>query len=413
MAIKEWQGDAASVAQQDRVAITVANTFAYTMTIGGSTVTYTSSANATKLDIANGLAAVVNSSTSPGQFRRVKAQRVEPSSGDYRVDILSRVDGEPFSLTVGTNLSKSAIAAATGPEHADNTANWGGSLPQNGDTLVFRDTSRSLRWALDTFAAMTFVAVYVYRSFQGKIGNPDFNRESLDAPFAEYRGTKLECGITALEVGLGSGEGSSMIRLDLADVQSAIKVHSTGTAEGEYGALQIVGSGASSTLSVTSGSVDVAWQQGETATLVAIDTTYEDAPESDVVLRCGSGCTLTDVRQHGGANTIRSATTTVALYAGSLRVDSGAHALIELANSSILDYRSTGTLSEVSAGSGDVLDFSANPAGCTVSACSLRKGAQILDPSGGVTWSTGIILDGCGLQDVTINAGQSRTVSVS
>lgn len=413
MAIKVWQGDATPVAQQDRITITVANSFAYTVTIGGSTLTYTSTATATKLDIANGLISAINSSGVPGQFRRVQAQRAEPTTGNYTVDVYPRTAGEPFTLTVGSNLSRSTLVSSAGPNHGAGTANWGGALPQDGDTLVFKDTSASLLWDLAQFAAMTFAAVYVYKSFRGRIGLSDFNFAAQDSPFAEYRGTKLECGITLLEIGIGPGDGSPLLRFDLKTIQAAIVVHSTGTPDGDYGAVQIVNAGASSTARITAGSVDIAYQQGEAATVASIDTSYEESPDSDVTLRIGSGATVTNLRSQGGKLTVRCATTLVEVAAGSLRVESGDHTSIALTGTASLDYRSTGTLGTLTAGAGNTTDFSANPAGCTVSNCTLQAGASIVDPAGGVVWTNGIILDGCGVEDVALNVGVDRTIDIS
>lgn len=413
MAIKLWQGDATAVAQQDRLTITVANSFAYTVTIGGSTVSYTSTATATKLDIANGLVAAINDSGVPGQFRRVRAQRAEPSSGNYTVDIFARIPGEPFTATVGSNLSTSTLVDSAGPNHVGDTANWGGSLPANGDTLVFRDTSSSLLWDLAEFTGLTFAAVYVYRSFRGRIGNADFNVSAQDAPFAEYRGTKLACGITSLVIGEGPGEGSPLLRFDMETVQSAIVVHSTGAPDGDYGAVQIVRSGTNSTLRITAGAVDVAYQQGEAAVLADIDTSFEDAPDTDVRLRIGSGATVTDIRSQGGQIDVRCATTVIEAAAGSVRCESGAHAAVSLTGTASLDYRSTGTLTTLLAGKGNAVDFSANPAGCTVTNCTIQAEASIFDPAGAVVWTNGIILDGCGLEDVTLNVGVDRTIAIT
>lgn len=414
MAVKSWQGDASPVDQIDRISITVANSFAYTVTIGGSTVTYTSTATATKLDIANGLIAAIQSETASGQFRLVRAELEEPSTGNYVVDVSSRAPGEPFTMSVGTNLSASTTQAATGPNDCANVANWGGALPEDGDTLIFRDTSASLLWNLDELTGLGFANVYFDATFTGRVGLPAFNATNPAATFAEYRTTHFECAASAVTVGRGSGEGSQLIRLNLASTQCDLAVLQTGTPDGNYAAFQVIGSAAGSTLAATRGSIDVAWQEGEAATLATVTTSYDETPADDVKLRIGSGATVGTIVSAGGRIEVDCNTTSITASDGLVICNgSSAHTAIGLSLNAGLDYRSTGTIGALTAGEQTVADFTGLPAARTVSTATLRSGAAIRDRAKSVTWTAGIVLSGCGVDDVTLDLGKSITVSVS
>lgn len=309
--------------------------------------------------------------------------------------------GKPFSVTITTTEtgggaadsqtigSETITQASCGPAHANATANYsGGALPSNGDTLVFRDTDQSLLYDLDALSAVTLAELIIDQSFTGDIGLPEYD---ADGDYYQYRGDYLQVGATLVTVGSGEGAGSGLIKLNLGSVQSTINVLQTGQpSQDGFKAVVIKGTNASNELNVVKGSVDVAPEQGNTSTLLTLRVAYDENLDSDADVRIGDAVTLSYVTQYGGKLEIKSDTTSVDHFDGTLKILEGAHPLIE-SRGGTLDYRSTGEFTLLA--SNAVVDFSNDPRPKqTGDVIDLYRGTTFNDPLGVVSGPGGGIL---------------------
>lgn len=99
----------APVAQVNTISISsVVNSFAYTVTINGTTVTYTSDADATGAEIQAGLIAAINANSTINPYVTASA------GGGTDVVVTSDLAGHAFSISVGTNLSVAATTPNNG-----------------------------------------------------------------------------------------------------------------------------------------------------------------------------------------------------------------------------------------------------------------------------------------------------------
>ena len=161
------------------------------------------------------------------------------------------------------------------------------------------------------------------------------------------------------------------------------------------------GTHASNTLSVSKGSVGVAWYAGETATVATLSVGYRTNQAGDATVVMGAGCTLTTINQSGGSLETSSAVTTMNQRGGTWSHMAGAVTTANLDGGSCR-YRATATLTTVVVGVAE-LDFRQDPRARTVTNCDLNKGATLRDPGSTVTFTNGIDLNRCTTNDVTLD----------
>lgn len=382
MATQRWLGRALAVAQVSTITIggTISGSDTFTVTINGRSITYTAGGGDAAADVAAGLQALLDASTI-----------TEFTEATYTVDtavITATADtaGVPITFAVSKSSASGTITlatptAATGPNHWDDDENWStGSAPVNSDDVYIDNSAVSILYGLDQ-SAVTLTSLTIGASFTGTIGLPKTNASG----YPEYRDDYLQIGATTVKLGTGEGSGSSRIKLNFGSVQTGVEVQSTGSSE-EFGipAVLIVGTHASNTLDVVSGSVGVAVFGGEAATIA----TLTHAQSAEVL--CGAGCTLTTVAGLGQV-TLNSAVTTITQSAGLVTViGSGAVTTLTLKGGQCV-YRSSGTITTATIGG--VFDCSRDSTARTVTNCTLRTGGQILDPHSTLTFTNGILLD--------------------
>ena len=109
----------------------------------------------------------------------------------------------------GTSSTGTAATVGTGPNYADNTANWlGGALPVDGDDIVIRRPI-SILYSLDGLDDVTPATLRVYSEFwasNATIGLPEIHGSGANA-YVEYRDRFLKfLGATLAEIGIGESK---------------------------------------------------------------------------------------------------------------------------------------------------------------------------------------------------------------
>lgn len=271
-------------------------------------------------------------------------------------------DGAPFTITsskTGTvTVTDANVTTETGPHHADNVTNYsGGTLPSNGDTLVFAQGANGPKYALTAITA-TGLTVRRDAEFTGQIGLFE------DSPngYREYRTQFLDLDFATLNFESSNRDVSQQFRIHSLN-GSAVTINVYGADQPQRGqppVLELYGMPASSTLRGSNASVGVALQPAQTGTVVASLT--------NSVFEAGPGSTLTTPAFVDCAATLRATASTLtvsgdsseviltnaAAVTGALTVQEGA-----------VRWRSTGSPGSAVVGTGATLDLFNAPAALT------------------------------------------------
>jgi hypothetical protein len=408
MATSYWIGDAQAVAQVDTLTpanVGVGNTF--TATINGKSITFTATAN-TVANVTAGLTALLSASeisefaeiTWTDSTTHITATALTPGVG---FTLTSSASGGTASLTQATTTSNS------GPNLWSVAANHSGvAVPSSLDTVWLSNSESDISDGLAQ-SSVTLTAFNVEHSYTGDIGRPDNT-----GLYNEYRNKYLAISATTINVGMGNGSGSQLIRLNTGSNQTTLNVFNTGSSsETNYETLLWKGTHSSNAVNVIRGSVGIAVKPSETATVATLRVGYQDSVESDANVRLGPGVTLTTVDQSGGRVVCGSSMTTLGIRGGTFTGNFAAAATTINLDGGRVVWQSSGTITNLKIGSGGTFDASQDMRPITVTNCTIESGATLLDPHKRITFSNGIILNRCSLAEVTLDVGTHTTLTVS
>jgi len=150
--------------------------------------------------------------------------------------------------TVGITTIQTPVLQATstpneGPNDWNVPSNWNtGAVPVNSDNVFIIDGGNIL-YGLDQ-SAVTLGRLEISNR-ETEIGLPRRN-----ASYYEYRDTFLKIGATTIAVGLGAGNSSDRIQIDIGTTSPAITVHDSGAGDDEP-AVQFKGVNSTNTASLT------------------------------------------------------------------------------------------------------------------------------------------------------------------
>lgn len=447
MATRRWLGAAKPVRQVDT--ITVANTWAtsdtVTLTINGVDLLITIGSLVTTDQVATTIKQAVN-----GETLTDTSATVSPTIADgggqalayfreitatVASSVVSLTGGQtgdtdkPFTLSVvevtaGTGTAVEATATtATGPHFFSDADNWSGAtVPVDNDDIVFDSGAVSCKYGLSP--AIQPASVTVTSDYTGQIGLPEVNEDSSSYPYAEYRTKYLtfdsNAVTTTYDMGRGVGVGSRMVRIDAGAGQ--ILWNQTGAGQRlktGIPAMLLIGSNASNEVNVVSGDLGIAFFEGETAHVATLRVGAGVVSGAKCV--CGDGVDLANaaIVQNGGTAEINSATgsgTIVVGQNGTLYVKgTGAHASIDVEPGGKVVYQSNGTigtLCRVQSG-GTFIRYADLRAATITPAVQLYKGSIFQDPNGVLTYTGGLKLNGCTVDDVTLDVGPNATITPS
>jgi hypothetical protein len=224
----------------------------------------------------------------------------------YAETDVNEMTGDGTNLTGGgtQTLTRSSSVTPTGPNWVDNAENYSsGSLPVNGDTLIFEDSDIDALYGIDQLSAVTLAELRIESSYTGRIGLPDWT-----GLYYEYRPTYFAIGATVLKIGEGTGSGSPRLKINTGTVQTTIDVLQTASPE-DAGLPAILwkGTHASNAVRVYRGSFGAALLAGEAATILTLHVGYIDNQDGDSTVLIGSGVTLGTVTKSGGVLSVECA----------------------------------------------------------------------------------------------------------
>jgi len=416
MATVYWVGGAAPVAKV--VTCTIGGTVEagdiFKITMGAKTLSYSAGTTNAETE-ATALAAAWNalSATTYPEFAEITAAATSGGA----LTLTHDTAGTDFSVTLATTESNGGAAddqtftqsdttANAGPNDWSTAANWsGGAVPVNGDDVVIENSAVSIYYGLAQ-SAVTLASLVIESSYTGAIGLPPDNAND----YVEYRDQYLAIGATVLKILGGTGQ----VNIDVGSAQTAATITSAARSNTTgLPAILLKGTHVGNTVTVTKGDVGVAVKAAETATAATLAVGYDASLAGDATVVCGSGVTLTTINQSGGSLTIESNATTINQTEGTLHV-TGAGAVTTLnLDGGTCYYKSTGTCTTANVGNGGVLDFRRNPSARTVTNCTVNYGAAVYDPAKTVTWTNGLDLYRCSVDEITLDVGSHLTLTPS
>lgn len=426
MATPIWTGDAEAIAQVDliTVALTWAGADEATVTISDKTLTLTVGTDTDTDEVATAIKEMVNGDAQTGTGDHTFSQTgdniaefngITATVVNSVVTLTADVAGTPFTLTAGETTggdgtaTRSASVANQSPNDWNDATNWStGSVPVDSDDVIVENSNVAILYGLAQ-TGVSLASFTVKPTFTGTIGLPRTNT----AGYVEYLETYLtlaDVGDVVTTIYNIDASGSGRIKIDNIDAQCELNVYGTGTrAEDDVPVLLFVGTHASNILNLNKGDVGVGFFGGEAATLATTRVGYRNARSSDSKLVIGIGCNTTTLVQHGGEVEALSTLTTVTVTAGTLTVGDDAAVTTLNLDGGTCYYESDGNLTQLNVAGGAVIDFRRDARDRTVAATNVYAGGIVYDPMETVTWTNGLDLQRCGLEDVTLELGKHRT----
>lgn len=396
MALKVWQGRALAVAQISTVTIggTPASGNTVWVEINRRRVTYTVPATPTVNSVAAGLYALIQALATGGtapEFAEITW--TDPAGSSAVITATSATAGQPFTMTVGqtgggASITLATPTAATGPNHADNAANWdSNSVPTTGDDVTVPAGTPDILYGLDALNDQ----MGTVRLLGGRIGLPDRSGTSPDDPgsYFQYRTKRFALeSATAVYVGDGT-TAPEFLRLEITgSTATPIRVmNGEGTADAD--AIQIsAAAGTSHSVTVNGNRVALAPSSGEVIELSSLRVGTQGPDDSfgandiDPVVRIGSGVTIAAARLYGGTVTSDGTFTAITVIDGEWNQDGGTPGTVSITDSAGT-YRYTGNASHgavTARGEGAVVDFTGDSRAFSLANSSVTEGAAIYNP---------------------------------
>lgn len=406
MAIKYWRGGAKAVAQVTTISFSAYTSgVEYRVTCNGKVVAFEATAS-TAANVFDGLVAALAAATD-AEFRDFTAVNATST-----LTLTGTQAGRPFTVTASTDDTPTATVtnavAATGPNHLFEAANWvGGAAPSAGDDLVFADTAASVLYGLESTGS-DYGDITVDSTFTGQIGLPATNA----AGYPEYRPRFLKLGNAAayaLTIGQGRGRQSSRIQIDANGGDLTATIFGSGAGDSTY-AITIINTANTSDIAISGGSVLVdATSSGGTATVrITPGATGQAQVELSERITAAGAITMS-----GGSLRLRGVATSLEAYDNAQAIVTGNLTTAKTGQGGSIHWESGEGITNLNLFAAGAFSFARNGAAKTVTNCTMSPGARLEDPLGVVTFTNGIDLTGCRLQDVQLDLGRERTITPS
>jgi len=410
VAVKYWRGGAGAVTQIVRFTFSAYTSgVTYTLTVANQSVSFTADAS-TEDNVVDGLVAAI-SAAGLAEFSEFTASNATASG----ITLTANTAGVPFdvtgSATGGVTASKTTDQAATGPNFFNNADNWeGGSLPSSGDDLVFEDTSIDLSYEIDQ--ETPYDSVTIHASYTGRIGLPS----EAAGGYQEYRPQFLKIGDGdpfVLDIGQGNGSQSQLIKIDANAGVVTMNQYGSGNAVSGAFAVVLKNPDSGSVINVFAGQLEV------DADISGNVTTLRLTPSGvggDLSVMTTETVTIGAVTINGGQLEVRGDATSLDASENAEVTVSNASAIatVSVASGATVFWGSSGGIAtQLNVYFQGVMDFSRSGNTKTVAAAKVYHGGVLTDSLSVITWTAGVELVGCRIEDVTLDLGRGKTLSVS
>jgi predicted NUDIX family NTP pyrophosphohydrolase len=446
MSTKTWIGNAAAV--KDICTIKVNGVWnsndTATLTLNGKDLIVTVGTPVTTTDIATLLAAAwnatsrLNGATGSSNFGGQEMGEFSEVTASSSADVLTltaNTAGVPFQAYLtraevtsdnGTLGAVTSVQAATGPNFWNDADNWdSGSVPANGDTVVFRDSDKDCLYGLpDNSGTPREVAVKIYNSFRGRLGLPAINKNGGTSKyFSEFRQRYLKLnnaggGSTAShQIGIGAGPGPAMVNIDHTTLTTTfdIDVNSPIPTDGTYTVNVICPAGA--TIKARRGSINLSDQDSATASVTSITVAARNSSVNEVeISSIGNASTACTVNQSGGKLTLDWATWStngLTINRGECHLYTCGIPSAEISEGALYDY-GTGTIATLVLNNGGILDVSRGAGAITITNATYYEGCRVANPGERITHTNAIATKGrVNVIAQNLDYGYNRTLQIA
>ena len=414
MATRYWKGHAQATAQV--TTLTLASTVTsqtFSLTVGNVTLEHTSGASDTASDIATALQDLWNNSTHP--YHSPITALAEAAVLSFTADIA----GHAFAITVQTTGSASLTLDTptpnAGPNDWSTPGNWSSdSVPVNGDTVIFQNSSVPVLYGLDQ-STITLDALYVNQSYVGKIGLPDdlftIDTNTTDSAACEYRQSYLAISANEIHIGKHAGSstpsGAGRIKIDTGSNQTQLHIHNTAStpSDNHHQTVQWIGNHADNIIRILRGKLGIASNlPNETATVKEIYVGSAGSLGSDADVVIGSQTILDKLYQAGGNIILEADANTVEQTDGSLTtLDSLTLTDVTVAGST--DFQHVGDITHLILRNTANVDFSKQSSPRTIGTCKLHASSTLNLDNGNplsITFTHGMDCVQCSLDQINV-----------
>lgn len=405
MATCIWTGQGINRKQINRLAPTVisSGSGSFTVTINNNTAVFASTSADSLATVCAGIVAAVQDAEAP-EFREVT-----PSTDDTYVYLTAVDAGVPFTQTSSASGTSAALTTSTTTANKSrndysDALNWaGGSVPVNSDDVIVENTDQSILYGLDQ-SAVTLASFTVRETFSGRIGNPNINQGG----YIDYRAVTLSYGgITTLKINHNSGDPQQRFRITVGDNDCALTVagpiDSTPQA---YGVVEWDAGTGTHTIAVNNGSIAIAPDTQDSVTVASLAAV-------DSAVFAGPSATITAATLDGQSSALlaKSPTTLTMNGASVAQIQAGAATTLDVQRGTAIWQG--GNITNLVVGSTASVNFDEDKAAITITNATLYFQSALADNNGRVTFTNGIDLYKCGIEDIAISLGKHFTLSKS
>jgi hypothetical protein len=406
MATKIYTGGGTAVAQVDHATpanVEIGDVFTMTLTDhngNAKSLSFTATA-ATVQNVVEGLQPLADAETV------APWSQVTVTEDDTKLIVTAVTAGIPFTLTCtesdggGTDdqtFTRSSSTAVAGPSIFDDADNWGGSVPSAGDDIVIPSDLAVGIYGGD-YTATAYATLRIEEGYEGDIG-ADGRALQIDLNGAAYTGTAELAGTGEQWIYLDDCTRCTVIEAGSADAAGSAAMNISGI---DIDAVHVVAG--------VSGSVSIAGYDGSATEVSEIKVAGGTLYVADDVVQVDGSSDITTLTVTGGQVECRSDVATITVYAGQLEYRAGNSTTVYCWGGTTY-WLGSGTITSLYVGAAG-FDASRAFVACTVTNAYLQAQASVRDPYERVTWTNGLDLRGCGLDDVTLDLGTDVTVTPS
>jgi len=324
--------------------------------------------------------------------------------------------GVPYTVTFPSPSTAStgdivlaSSSSATGRNWFSNADNWSvGAVPVSGDQIVYQDNGVDCLYGLNQ-VVVTNVSMQIDASFTGRIGLAGRNPNGYD----EYRQRHLVIKFTnaarGLVIGEGPGSGSARINIDPSNTAVQGVVNFTSSPEADAKAAVDFINGAGMKIAVRQGTVSLAAQSTNTASVATLEMTYSTQRSLDARVYVGTKARIDELKKSGGelifVNTDGGTITTCTNQEGLIECNGAIGITLLDIQGGEVRWNSSGTLTTCRLSGSGKVDFSRDNTAKTVTNPIERysDASSIIDPYKVVT---GLIIDNNQISDTkNLNIG--------
>ena len=405
MATRIWTGQGINRAQVNRLAPTVisSGSGSFTVTINNNTAVFNSTSADSLAVVCAGIVDAVNSADAP-EFGEVSA-----TTDDTYVYLTANTPGTPFTSTSSATGTSAALTTSTTTANKSrndwsDTLNWaGGTVPVDTDDVIVENTDQSILYGLDQ-SSINLVTLTIRETFTGTIGLPNINPNG----YYEYRSTVLTFAeVATLTITHNSGDPAQRFRITVGDNDCDLIVNGpVDSAPSTYGVVEWDAGTGTHTVAVNNGSVAIAPDTQDSVTVSTLKAV-------DSAVNTGPNATVTTATLDGQSSAIfGKSPATLTLNGGSYaQIQSGAATTLTITRGQVVWQGGNITTLTVSPTSS--ISFDEDKAAITVTNTTLHYNGTLLDGNKRVTYTNGIDLYECGIEEVTLQLGKHFTVTPS